>query len=77
MPDNHFFGEPDGEGGSRGLTVELRHGMKTCLSCPVRAACLEYAITHHIRYGIWGGTTQQDRRMIIRARIRARRKVTA
>lgn len=39
-----------------------------CASCPVREACLEYAITHRERIGVWGGLTERERRRLIRQR---------
>ena len=32
-----------------------REAKKVCLSCDVRAECLEYALGHDERFGIWGG----------------------
>jgi WhiB family redox-sensing transcriptional regulator len=37
-----------------------------CRSCPVRAACLAYAIEHGQRHGIWGGLTVIQRRRVLR-----------
>ena len=39
-----------------------------CMSCPVRKPCLDYAITEHERFGIWGGMTQKERRAEARRR---------
>jgi WhiB family redox-sensing transcriptional regulator len=33
-----------------------------CASCPVRQPCLDYALSHGITHGIWGGLTERDRR---------------
>ena len=33
-----------------------------CASCPVRQPCLDYALSHAITHGIWGGLTERDRR---------------
>ena len=33
-----------------------------CAGCPVRQSCLEYALSHGITHGIWGGLTERDRR---------------
>ena len=33
-----------------------------CAGCPVRQPCLDYALSHAITYGIWGGLTERDRR---------------
>jgi len=32
--------------------------------CPVRSECLEYAIVHIEKYGVWGGKTERERRRI-------------
>lgn len=39
-----------------------------CATCPVWRACLEYALDRHEREGVWGGTTEKQRRVILRAR---------
>jgi WhiB family transcriptional regulator, redox-sensing transcriptional regulator len=44
------------------------HGRSICLVCPVKAPCLEYAMTHRVK-GVWGGMTERDR-----DRLKAKRK---
>jgi len=39
-----------------------------CAMCPVRQACLEYALAARERDGIWGGATERERRRMIRQR---------
>lgn len=39
-----------------------------CAGCTVRDECLEYAIGHNIKFGIWGGKTIKQRRRITRER---------
>lgn len=34
-----------------------------CGRCPVRAACLDYALDHE-QHGVWGGTTPAERRAL-------------
>jgi WhiB family redox-sensing transcriptional regulator len=34
-----------------------------CRQCPVRRACLDYALDHN-EYGVWGGTSETQRRQI-------------
>ncbi|MGJ9583291.1 WhiB family transcriptional regulator [Actinotignum sp. GS-2025b] len=41
-----------------------------CHECPVREECLEYALQHDIRHGIWGGMSDNDRRRLSRQRRR-------
>lgn len=38
-----------------------REAKKVCLSCDVRADCLEYALAHDERFGIWGGLSERER----------------
>lgn len=33
-----------------------------CAQCPVRAECLDYAMSTAQKYGIWGGTSERERR---------------
>lgn len=41
---------------------------RVCADCPVRAECLEYAIEHDERFGVWGGRTERERRELRRER---------
>jgi WhiB family transcriptional regulator, redox-sensing transcriptional regulator len=34
-----------------------------CRACPVRAECLSYAVQTAQEHGIWGGTTEEERRL--------------
>lgn len=42
-----------------------------CACCPVRTACLAYALATQQQYGVWGGATDKERRAMIRALYRA------
>jgi WhiB family redox-sensing transcriptional regulator len=37
-----------------------------CARCPVRAQCLEYALDNGLDHGIYGGTTESERRALRR-----------
>ena len=41
-----------------------REAKRVCLSCDVRAECLEYALANDERFGIWGGLSERERRRI-------------
>jgi hypothetical protein len=41
-----------------------RPAKRICLGCEVRDACLQYALDHDERYGIWGGYSERERRRI-------------
>ena len=43
-----------------------REAKKVCRSCEVRAECLEYALEHDERFGIWGGLSERERRRLKR-----------
>ena len=51
---------------------QIREAKAICATCPVRATCLAFAIETNQEYGIWGGTTEDERRVLRRA-WRARR----
>ena len=39
-----------------------------CHRCPIQQACLQHALDHDERHGIWGGLTEAGRRALIRPR---------
>jgi WhiB family redox-sensing transcriptional regulator len=51
---------------SDGVGVET--AKRVCSECAVRADCLEYALIHRIDHGVWGGTSERERRRILRSR---------
>ena len=64
-------------GSCRGLDPEiffpdrghsLRPAQKVCGGCIVADECLEYALANGERFGVWGGTSERERRRIRRAR---------
>ena len=42
---------------------------KVCTGCEVRAECLEYALAHDERFGIWGGLSERERRRLKKAAV--------
>lgn len=57
--DAMFFPE---RGGSSKAAREM------CACCPVRAECLEFALDNKEQHGIWGGTSERERRKLRSAR---------
>ena len=55
-PDT-FFPE---KGGS------TREAKRICAECPVRSECLEHALEHDEKFGIWGGLSERERRKLKR-----------
>jgi WhiB family redox-sensing transcriptional regulator len=52
-------------------TIDWRTPKALCRTCPLVSPCLEYALTTRQDYGVWGGTTERERRDLRRARRRA------
>jgi WhiB family transcriptional regulator, redox-sensing transcriptional regulator len=62
-----FF--PVGEVGEEPVR-QAEEAKVVCFACPVRQECLEYALATDQPFGIWGGTTEAERRAIKRRRRR-------
>lgn len=43
-----------------------REAKRICSRCEVRIECLEYALCHDERFGIWGGLSERERRKLKR-----------
>jgi WhiB family redox-sensing transcriptional regulator len=39
---------------------------RMCGRCDVKADCLEYALAHDERFGVWGGLSERERRKLKR-----------
>ena len=48
--------------------LDAAPALEVCASCPVREACLEFALLTRQHDGIWGGETETGRRRIRRRR---------
>lgn len=55
LPFEAFF--PEGQGEAIPSAIK-----RVCGGCPSRQKCLDFALTHRIRDGIWGGVGERDRR---------------
>jgi WhiB family redox-sensing transcriptional regulator len=51
---------------SDGIGVQL--AQRTCSECAVKSPCLEYALANRVDHGVWGGTSERERRRILRRR---------
>lgn len=45
-----------------------RRAKRICQGCEVKTACLDYAMEHHIGWGVWGGLTEKERKRLATAR---------
>lgn len=62
--------------GTTGPAVEQIAAAKAvCASCPSREPCLEFALGSNQDSGVWGGLSEEERRVIRRARARAQRTI--
>ncbi|HVL06324.1 MAG TPA: WhiB family transcriptional regulator [Acidimicrobiales bacterium] len=60
--------------GSKGKPLEQAEVAKgLCLGCQVRGLCLQYALETNQVTGVWGGTTEDERRSLRRKWVRAGR----
>ena len=51
---------------SDGVGVEV--AKRICEGCPAKEPCLEYALAYRIDHGVWGGTSERQRRRILKKR---------
>ena len=58
-PDLFF---PDGD--IRSARAQVKRAKLICRSCPVTAACLNWALASGQEAGIWGGLTEDERRRL-------------
>jgi WhiB family redox-sensing transcriptional regulator len=59
MPLDVFFPGPGRLG-----AADTRKAVAICRQCPVRQACLDYALEHPDMAGVWGGTSHRERNRI-------------
>jgi WhiB family redox-sensing transcriptional regulator len=64
-----FF--PTGDSGEQ----DNKRAREICRSCPVTGDCLEYALETNQRAGIWGGTSEDERRSLRRKWLATRRRL--
>ena len=69
-PDLFF---PEGAAGPTLQAVD--QARRLCGACPVQARCLDWALDHHVAFGIWGGLTEGERRDLRHALTRIPRPV--
>jgi WhiB family redox-sensing transcriptional regulator len=57
--------------------VGVQVAQRICAECSVRAKCLEYALVNRIDHGVWGGSSERERRRLLRQRRIARARAAA
>ena len=48
--------------------IGVQAAQRICSECPVKGPCLEYALENRVDHGVWGGTSERERRRILRRR---------
>lgn len=48
--------------------AEQHRAKRICQHCPVKLDCLVEALDNRIEYGIWGGLTERQRRLVLARR---------
>ncbi|HIW62993.1 MAG TPA: WhiB family transcriptional regulator [Candidatus Stackebrandtia excrementipullorum] len=54
-----------------------REAKRICTRCEVKPECLEFALAHDERFGIWGGLSERERRKVKREAREAARQAAA
>ena len=63
--------------GTTGPAIEQIESAKAvCDACAAQAACLEFALTTNQESGIWGGTSEEERRKLRRAWLARQRRAS-
>ena len=53
------------------IHLEIKVAKNVCERCPIINDCLEYAIIGEEAFGIWGGTTPEERKVLRSTSLRA------
>lgn len=53
---------------------QIEGAKEVCEACPVRAECLEFALKTNQEAGIWGGTSEEERRKLRKRWLAERRR---
>ena len=56
----------------RAARAQVEAAKKVCRHCPVKGICLSWAMDNGQEAGIWGGTTEEERRQLRQLRRRRR-----
>lgn len=65
--DPWFDNSDDGYDNQTDLGLEICNGTEDTPACPIRNECLIFALVNNERFGVYGGTSEADRRAIRKA----------
>ena len=64
--------------GTTGIALDQIAAAKAvCRSCEAQAECLEFALATNQESGVWGGTSEEERRKLRKAWLARRRRAAA
>ena len=64
--------------GTTGPAIEqIENAKAVCRECDVQTQCLDYALSTNQDSGVWGGTSEEERRKLRRQWMAAKRRATA
>ncbi len=58
FPPSHFEHKPERE-------AREARARAICAACPARQPCLEWALATGEPYGVWGGTSESERKQLL------------
>lgn len=64
--------------GTTGLALDqIEQAKAVCRSCPAQAPCLEFALSTNQESGVWGATSEEERRKLRKQWVARQRRATA
>ena len=74
VSDAHLYFYSEDKNGGVTKAKKICWGLDGKGECPVRRLCLSYALFNDEKFGVWGGTSERERRRIKRRRRARKRK---
>jgi WhiB family redox-sensing transcriptional regulator len=63
--------------GTTGPAIEqIENAKAVCRQCPVQSPCLEYALATNQDSGVWGGTSEEERRKLRKLWVNRQRRAS-
>ncbi len=63
--------------GTTGIALEqIEQAKAVCRACDAQSACLEFALSTNQESGVWGGTSEEERRKLRRQWVARQRRAT-
>ena len=59
---------------ARAALDQIESAKRVCNACDASTACLEFALATNQESGVWGGTTEEERRKLRKQWLAARRR---